>query len=217
MYSFFYPEWLTILLACVVGLRLLVQHLMTRRRVRAQPIDVWGTTFLYYGYAAAMGLAFFRIEYWNGNVRPEYIYSGFAVFAAAAVLRLHSIWCLREMFSYMIEVRENHRLVRHGPYALVRHPIHLAYFFESLGIALVGGGSYVLLAPAAVLVAILVRNPVEERALAERLGGEWESYASEVPAMNILDGTARHIKRKLDEKKSSTNAPQKSKVGSADE
>jgi protein-S-isoprenylcysteine O-methyltransferase Ste14 len=221
LYSFLYPEWLTILLAGTVGLRYFVQWLMTRRRQKGEPTDIWGTTFLFYAYAASMALAFFRIEYWNGQIRPEYVCSGFAVFAAAVALRFHSIWCLRDMFSYMIEVRENHRLVRTGPYAFVRHPIHLAYFFESLGIALVGGGSYVLAAPAAVLVAILVRNPVEEKALHEQLGDEWESYAREVPAMNLLDGAARHIKRRLEKKEATSRRPgrqpEEAPVGVGDE
>ena len=72
-------------------------------------------------------------------------------------------------------------VVRSGIYGRVRHPRYLEYILSFVGWALLTGavGLFVL---ATVSIALyLVVAPLEERELREHYGGEYESYAREVP------------------------------------
>lgn len=90
------------------------------------------------------------------------------------------IWALltlRRSFSVFPEAR---RLVRHGPYALVRHPLYAAYIFAYAFVALPRFG---LLALALALLGIageIVRAHNEERVLA-RSFPEYSAYAEATP------------------------------------
>jgi protein-S-isoprenylcysteine O-methyltransferase Ste14 len=80
-------------------------------------------------------------------------------------------------WSVTLEIRENHRLVRHGVYRVVRHPMYAALFLYAIGQLLVVpnwlvGPSYfvsmVLLFPA--------RVGAEERMMLEQFGDEYAAY-----------------------------------------
>jgi protein-S-isoprenylcysteine O-methyltransferase Ste14 len=76
-------------------------------------------------------------------------------------------------------VREDHRLVTHGVYRRIRHPMYLALFVYSIGHALVlpnwiAGPSY--LVTFGVLFALRVR--AEERLMREEFGAEYEGWAA---------------------------------------
>ena len=81
-------------------------------------------------------------------------------------------------WSVTLEIRENHRLVTHGIYQSVRHPMYLALFVYAMGQALVlpnwvAGPAYLL------VVAILYAFRVgpEEKMMLETFGDEYKSYA----------------------------------------
>lgn len=86
---------------------------------------------------------------------------------------------------------KDHQLVTHGPFALVRHPMYL-------GVMLAGAGG-LLLYRTWTFVFVLLQFPVfirrarlEERALAQEFGTEWESYRQKVPPF-ILWATAEKV------------------------
>jgi protein-S-isoprenylcysteine O-methyltransferase Ste14 len=77
----------------------------------------------------------------------------------------------------------DHRLVRSGPYALVRNPIYTS-------ILLVFGATAVVITPwqlflislAVFIVGTEIRVRTEEKLLASRFGEEFQSYRRAVPA-----------------------------------
>jgi protein-S-isoprenylcysteine O-methyltransferase Ste14 len=54
-----------------------------------------------------------------------------------ALLRLWSYRTLGRFFTFQLSIREDHRLVTHGPYAYVRHPGYSAIILVFFGGALV--------------------------------------------------------------------------------
>jgi protein-S-isoprenylcysteine O-methyltransferase Ste14 len=72
------------------------------------------------------------------------------------------------------------RLVSSGPYALVRHPMYVAWTLLYLGVALVVGAVWPLLLLPVVLVRIRIEVAREERSLAERFGSEYAGYRAAV-------------------------------------
>ena len=79
-------------------------------------------------------------------------------------------------WSGTVTIKEGHRLIRHGPYSVVRHPIYSGLLLAVLGTALVVGELRGLVALAMILAVWLVKSRVEERFMVEQLGREYEDY-----------------------------------------
>ncbi len=82
---------------------------------------------------------------------------------------------------------ETNRLVRKGPYACMRHPMHLALLFFPLAFALIlGSASFALFVwPAEVLLMLFLIKTVEEPEALRKFGDEYRRYMAEVPAFNL--------------------------------
>jgi protein-S-isoprenylcysteine O-methyltransferase Ste14 len=109
---------------------------------------------------------------------------GFAIWA-----RLH----LGAYWSAMVAVKEGHRLIRTGPYRLVRHPIYSGILTGLLGTAVAVGQLRALIA-AALLIAIYYRKSQdEEHLLAEEFVDEYPAYRNEVGALIPVSGLPQKI------------------------
>jgi protein-S-isoprenylcysteine O-methyltransferase Ste14 len=96
-----------------------------------------------------------------------------------------AIWALVTLgrhFDLALEVHRAHEIIRHGPYAFVRHPIYSGLALHSLG-ACVATGSVILLwgTLAITLPVLFLRARTEERLLRRELGPAYDQYAREVP------------------------------------
>ena len=104
---------------------------------------------------------------------------GIAIVLAGAGLRDWSIVSLGRWFRREVTIEPGQRLVRRGPYRVLRHPSYtgLVLIFAGFGLAI---GSWLGAAAALVLVlaGMLPRIRVEERALANAFGAEYTEYAS---------------------------------------
>jgi protein-S-isoprenylcysteine O-methyltransferase Ste14 len=80
-------------------------------------------------------------------------------------------------------VTDEHRLIRTGPYAVVRHPIYAALLPFLVGTALAGGRIRGLaVALPMYFLGTEIRVRAEDKLLAERFGAEFEEYRKEVAA-----------------------------------
>jgi protein-S-isoprenylcysteine O-methyltransferase Ste14 len=83
--------------------------------------------------------------------------------------------------SFGAQLYADHQLVRHGPYALVRHPMYVGLITAALGGLLI----YQTWTTAAFAVCapfVLLRARREEQALAAEFGEQWQAYCRRVPA-----------------------------------
>ena len=71
----------------------------------------------------------------------------------------------------------NHKLVTHGPYRFVRHPMNVVFPVVSIVLFLMSA-NWVIGAAALILIGTLsiVRAPIEEKQLIERFGEEYRTY-----------------------------------------
>lgn len=105
-------------------------------------------------------------------------------FVAGTVLLVVGLWLfyrahadLGSFWSVTLEVRENHRLISHGVYRRIRHPMYSALFLYSVGQALVlpnwlAGPSYLI--AFGILFAFRIR--AEERMMVAAFGDEYVTY-----------------------------------------
>jgi protein-S-isoprenylcysteine O-methyltransferase Ste14 len=100
-----------------------------------------------------------------------------AAFGLVTLSALGRIWS-----SVFVAGRKDSELVTSGPYAVCRHPLYLLSIAGGTGLAL--ATESLVLATATLLALTFVHSraaDLEERALAERFGPEFASYAARVP------------------------------------
>jgi protein-S-isoprenylcysteine O-methyltransferase Ste14 len=124
---------------------------------------------------------------WLGNwVLPPSLalfYIGAAVAAAGLGF---SVWArvhLGEYWSGNVTLKEGHRLIRTGPYALVRHPIYTGILAGMLGSALALDQIRGFLGLALLTYSFIRKLRKEEAWLTEEFGEEYLRYKREVRAL----------------------------------
>jgi protein-S-isoprenylcysteine O-methyltransferase len=102
---------------------------------------------------------------------------GVGLLAAGIAVRLWAVRTLGRFFSYVLELRSDHRIVTGGPYRWVRHPSYTGVILAAIGYAvLIGSGPAVVLVATVVGAVIGYRISVEERLLLSRFGAEYRAY-----------------------------------------
>jgi protein-S-isoprenylcysteine O-methyltransferase len=103
---------------------------------------------------------------------------GVAIVLAGVALRAWAIVSLGRYFRREVTIEPGQRLVRRGPYRLLRHPSYTGLLLSCFGLGL-AFGSWVgaLVALVVVFAGLLPRIRVEERALAVAFGSEYGEYA----------------------------------------
>ena len=78
-----------------------------------------------------------------------------------------------------VQLYAGHRLVTHGPFAIVRHPMYTGIILASLGGLLIYRTWTLVFA--LTFLGLVMRARREEQALAAEFGEEWEAYRRRVP------------------------------------
>ncbi|MEM9529883.1 MAG: isoprenylcysteine carboxylmethyltransferase family protein [Pseudomonadota bacterium] len=121
---------------------------------------------------------------WQLDLPPVAHLAGLVLAELGLVLLVWVQISLGVHFSGTLHLRDDHQLVRHGPYARVRHPMYSAFLLIFFGLTLLTGNALI----GAVLLGSQVwvlgwRLPKEEQALAERFGSSWQTYHAQTGAL----------------------------------
>lgn len=99
---------------------------------------------------------------------------GFAIWA-----RVH----LGRNWSRAVSIKEQHQLIRGGPYRFVRHPIYSGILLAMVGTFLANGKVRGALAVVLVWFAWLVKSRMEEQFMVRSFGAEYEAYRRSTGAL----------------------------------
>jgi protein-S-isoprenylcysteine O-methyltransferase len=129
-----------------------------------------------------VGIAFLAVYRHAATIGGGWVVFGLgeAILLAGLTLRYWAVLTLGRFFKVTVSIQAGHRVVRSGPYRLLRHPSYTGLLAILLGLGLVLG-TWVGLAALVVLplAGILIRIRVEEQVLLAALGDEYTSYAAE--------------------------------------
>jgi protein-S-isoprenylcysteine O-methyltransferase Ste14 len=78
--------------------------------------------------------------------------------------------------STTVIIRDGHRLVTHGPYRWVRHPLYSLGTLFFLSLALIAGSWFLLAVMVCGAPLLLARTPIEEAKLIEQYGDQYRDY-----------------------------------------
>jgi protein-S-isoprenylcysteine O-methyltransferase Ste14 len=114
---------------------------------------------------------------------PLMYFLGAGLAAGGLAFAIWARWVLGRNWSGTVTLKQDHELIRGGPYRCVRHPIYSGLLLGILGTTIAQGQWRGLLALAIVFVAFWGKLRREERWLAEIFGAEYAAYRNEVAAL----------------------------------
>ncbi|KAF7428330.1 hypothetical protein PC9H_007551 [Pleurotus ostreatus] len=126
---------------------------------------------------------------------------GILICVFGGFIRYKSYTALGPMFTFEVAIRDNHKLITHGPYAYIRHPSYIGVPLTVLGIAIYHAspgswfrecdvlrtrGGMAAVAVFGVLMSLIIsglmkRVEKEDEMLRQKFGKQWDEWAERVP------------------------------------
>lgn len=143
MFGLSHPSLMLIVLAAVVAMMLL-EFVVSKRNERVfrdlgaveADDDVYDVMRI--AYPATFIVMAIEGALTGGTSEPRF-WTGAAVFAVGKAIKTWAIVSLGHRWTYRVLVLPGGDLVRHGPYALMRHPNYVGVIGELIGMALMAG------------------------------------------------------------------------------
>jgi protein-S-isoprenylcysteine O-methyltransferase Ste14 len=176
--------WLVLALVWVVSP---LRNMRTKRTIQSQS----STWQLHYTAILVVGvyLIFAKgsgIPWLDRQLFPVTVPIVLAGLLAVLVGVVFSVWArlmLGDNWSNRVTVKENHTLVRSGPYRIVRHPIYSGILLGMLGSALQRGGIRCFVGVLICGLSFWPKTRAEERFMVQRFGEEYLQYRHKVKAI----------------------------------
>jgi protein-S-isoprenylcysteine O-methyltransferase Ste14 len=128
----------------------------------------------------------FPVAWLNQRLTPDTLATatlGFVIFVAGLLFATWARFRLGGNWSSSVTLKENHTLVRSGPYRIVRHPIYTGLTLALLGTAIAFGQIRCFLGVVLALVAWKLKSSTEERLMRQQFGVQYTAYQKEVKAL----------------------------------
>jgi protein-S-isoprenylcysteine O-methyltransferase Ste14 len=110
-------------------------------------------------------------------------YTGLAITVVGLAFAVWARFYIGKNWDGLIALKEDHQLVRGGPYGIVRHPIYSGFMLATFGTALAQGDVGGLVSTALVVIAWGYKATVEETFMTQQFGEQYEQYRREVKGL----------------------------------
>lgn len=170
-----------------VGIVWLVTSVMAKTTARKQSAR---SRVLHIGIEILAFLLVFDSDFRIGPLNRRFVsesaasaYSGLAVTLLGLFVTLWARFFLGRNWSANVTVKEDHELVRSGPYRFVRHPIYSGLVLALIGTAIEFGKIGCLVGVFFALIGWRLKSLVEEQFMEEQFRSEYVRYKREVKAL----------------------------------
>jgi protein-S-isoprenylcysteine O-methyltransferase Ste14 len=106
-------------------------------------------------------------------------WAGVGLTTVGLTIAIWARYCLGQYWSARVTLKEDHRLIRSGPYRSVRHPIYTGMLLGAVGRAFSIGEWRGVVAVVLILVAHSLKARREESLLSREFGEEYAAYRRE--------------------------------------
>jgi protein-S-isoprenylcysteine O-methyltransferase Ste14 len=175
----------------VLWLSWLAYWYLAARNVKATRRHEGAATFLLNRAFVVIGVLFLVVRrqplHWLAErfappTLPIYVL-GLLMVAAGLAFAVWARVYLGRNWSATVTVKQDHELIRTGPYRFVRHPIYSGILLALLGTALAIGEWRGLAAFAFFTIGFIFKLKTEERFMSETFGDQYVRYRAQVPAL----------------------------------
>ncbi|MBV8673861.1 MAG: isoprenylcysteine carboxylmethyltransferase family protein [Acidobacteriaceae bacterium] len=156
-----------------------------QRQTRASRLFHAGLAFL------GVALLFNLYQWFDGGwlatrIVPDqevYVFGGAIVTVAGILFCIWARLVLGSNWSGTVTIKENHELVKRGPYQIVRHPIYTGILLGMLGTAFVYGFTRCFVGVLICGFAFWLKSQIEEQFMVQQFGEQYAQYCREVRAL----------------------------------
>ncbi len=113
----------------------------------------------------------------------EWQYAGAAITVVGIAIAIWSRFYLGGNWSANVTVKQDHTLIRSGPYSVVRHPIYSGFLLAVLGTAVYVGVLRGIFAFALILLGWKIKMWREEKFMQEEFGQQYIDYRHAVKGL----------------------------------
>jgi len=103
-------------------------------------------------------------------------YLGVALTFVGVAIAIWARYCIGQYWSGRVTLKEDHQLIRSGPYAYVRHPIYTGLGLAILGAAVVNGEWHSLIGAVLAIAEHARKAKAEEALLTTEFGEKYSEY-----------------------------------------
>jgi len=108
--------------------------------------------------------------------KPWIAYLGAAITVLGVAFAIWARWHIGRNWSAEVTIKKDHKLIRTGPYAHIRHPIYTGFLLAALGTAIAVGEYRGLVALVLLTVGFVFKARREEEFLATEFGPAFEDH-----------------------------------------
>jgi len=114
---------------------------------------------------------------------PPLEWAGVAATLAGVLFAVWARLHLGRYWSGVVALKEDHRIIRTGPYRLVRHPIYSGFALAALGTAISAATGDAFVGLILLIATFVFKLRKEERLLLVTFGEEYQQFMHDVPAL----------------------------------
>ena len=171
--------WIAFLIYWIINARSVKRTALYQnwRGILAHRVPIWiGAIFLFFPKADPFGVDLFT----RGNTSAML---GFAICLMGLCGAIWSRKTLAENWSVNVELKQDHQLVKKGPYRFVRHPIYTCILLMCLGTAISAGRLTAFIGVSFFFIGFWIKLNQEERLLQRHFSEEYPTYKNQVKAL----------------------------------
>jgi len=145
---------------------------------RSEALTYMVPTFLGVWVFFADRRALVRVRLWRPGLPaiPWLMWLGAAMTFAGLAFAIWARLYLGKNWSGLVVVKQEHELIRTGPYRFVRHPIYSGILLALIGTALCKRNLWGFVGIALVWLGLWMKSRLEERFMVETFGAQYEEY-----------------------------------------
>ena len=170
-----------------VGLVWLAAALNVKRTVSTQPASSRITQAIIVCFGALLVFSrAFDFSYLNARLLPPVptlAYAGLALTVAGVGLALWARFFIGRNWSSDVTIKQDHQLIRTGPYRMVRHPIYSGLLLGLLGTAIATNEVRPYVGVLAAAIGLQFKAAVEERLMTQKFGNDYLQYRQQTKAL----------------------------------
>jgi protein-S-isoprenylcysteine O-methyltransferase Ste14 len=110
-------------------------------------------------------------------------YLGLALTVGGIAFAIWGRFYIGRNWSGRVTIKEDHQLIRSGPYAIVRHPIYAGFLVALAGTTIAIGEIRAILALAIIAVGLHFKARTEEKFMRDQFGEQYARYEREVKSL----------------------------------